>query len=139
MVAMKRLVASTFMALAASAGMVLTALPASAQTDTTVYSDDRNQAGMAWFKAEGEHFGICDRLSDGLGVRGQLTWTTGGVKYTRTLWHHGGHWPDRPDLSCSEYGPDFNIVEGTKVTLQVCLQKEKGAPLKYCDTDTGIA
>lgn len=119
--------------------MVLTALPASAQTDVTVYTSDDNPGGAAWFKGEGEHFGICDRQNDSLGVRGQLTWTAGGVKQTRTLWHHTGHWPDRPDLSCDEFTTDISIVEGTKITLQVCLQEEKGAPLRFCKTATAIA
>ncbi|MCS7475736.1 hypothetical protein ACFFQW_41180 [Umezawaea endophytica] len=139
MVATKRLAAATFMALATGLGMVATASPAVAQTNTEVYSDDDNPGGMAWFVAEGEHFGVCDRQNDSLGVRGKLTWTDSGGSHERKLWHHNGHWPDRPDLSCSEYTKDFNIPEGTTVYLQVCLQKEKGATLKFCDTDTGVA
>ncbi|GLZ34200.1 hypothetical protein Lesp02_63870 [Lentzea sp. NBRC 105346] len=128
------------LATALAFGAMLSMTPgASASRDTEVYSDDPDpKGGMAWFKAEGEHFGICDRDYDDLGVRGRLTWTTGGVTHERKLWHHTGHHQD-PRLNCDSFPDDIEIPEGTKVYLQVCLQKEKGAPLKYCDTDTGVA
>ena len=125
---------------ATALGSVFTGGIASAQQNTDVYSNDgEHPGGMAWFTAEGEHFGICDRKNDGLGVRGRLTWTDSSGSHERKVWHHSGHWEGRVDLSCTEYPKDFTIAEGTKVYLQVCLQKEKGATLKFCDTDTGIA
>lgn len=127
-------------AAAIAAGTLLSMTPAaSASQDVDVYTDDPDpKGGMAWFNANGEHFGICDRDYDNLGVRGQLSYTHNGVKHTFTLWHHTGHHED-VRLNCDEYPNDIEIPEGTKVYLQVCLQKEKGAPLKYCDTDTGVA
>jgi hypothetical protein len=71
-------------------------------------------------------------------VRGRLTYTYNGITHEYKLWHHSGHHQD-PRLNCNTYPDDINIPEGTKVYLQVCLQKEKGATLKYCDTDTGVA
>lgn len=120
-------------------GTLLSMTPAaSAAKDIEVRSDDANQGGLAWFKAYGEHFGVCDRDYDDLGVRGRLTYTHNGIKYEYKLWHHTGHHQD-PRLNCTKYPNDINIPEGAKVYLQVCLQKEKGATLKYCDTDTGEA
>ncbi|MEV6238883.1 hypothetical protein [Lentzea sp. NPDC051838] len=133
---MKRIVAAAAIAV----GTVLSMAPAAhAAKDVDVYSDDPGaKGGMAWFKAYGEHFGICDRDYDDLGVRGRLTYTYRGTTYEYKLWHHTGHHQD-PRLNCDTYPDDINIPEGTKVYLEVCLQKEKGAPLKYCDTDTGEA
>lgn len=127
-------------AAALALGAALSMTPAAnAATDFDVYTDDPGtKGGVAWFKGYGEHFGICDRDYDDLGVRGQLSYTSGGIKHTFTLWHHTGHHED-VRLNCDEYPKDIEIPEGTKVTLQVCLQKEKGAPLKYCDTNTGVA
>ncbi|PWK82515.1 hypothetical protein C8D88_113108 [Lentzea atacamensis] len=121
-------------------GALLSMTPAaSAAKDVEVYSDDPGaKGGMAWFRAYGEHFAVCDRDYDDLGVRGRLTWTHNGVKHERKVWHHTGHHQD-PRLNCTKYPNDINVPEGTTVYLQVCLQKEKGAPLKYCDTDTGEA
>lgn len=127
-------------AAAVAIGTMLSMTPAaSAAKDVDVFSDDADpKGGMAWFKAYGEHFGVCDRDYDDLGVRGRLTYTHNGIKYEYKLWHHTGHHQD-PRLNCTKYPHDINIPEGAKVYLQVCLQKEKGATLKYCDTDTGVA
>ncbi|MCP2243085.1 hypothetical protein [Lentzea aerocolonigenes] len=129
-------------AAAIAVGTVMSMAPAAsaaASRDVDVYTDDPDpKGGMAWFKAYGEHFGICDRDYDDLGVRGRLTYTHNGIQYEYKLWHHSGHHQD-PRLNCNTYPDDINIPEGTKVYLQVCLQKEKGATLKYCDTDTGVA
>ena len=140
MASTRTMAAAAVLTAATGLGTMLTGGVASAQTDTEVYSNDGSHpGGMAWFRAEGEHFGVCDRENDHLGVRGKLTWTDSAGAHERKVWHHSGHWEGRVDLSCTEYSTDFNIPEGTKVYLQVCLQTEKGAPVKFCDTDTGIA
>jgi len=127
-------------AAAIAVGTALSMTPAAhAAKDVEVYTDDPGtKGGMAWFKAYGEHFGICDRDYDDMGVRGRLTYTYRGVTHEYKLWHHSGHHQD-PRLNCNTYPDDINIPEGVKVYLEVCLQTEKGAPLKYCDTDTGEA
>lgn len=126
-------------AVALALGAVLASTPsASAGQDIEVRTTDDNPGGAAWFNSYGEHFAVCDRQWDDLGVRGRLTWTSGGVSHERKVWHHSGHHTN-PNLNCTKYGPDINIPEGTKVTLQVCLQKEKGATLRFCKSKTGVA
>ncbi|MDT7797078.1 MAG: hypothetical protein QOI78_511 [Actinomycetota bacterium] len=71
------------MAVAGLGTLLLTGTANAASQDTEVYSDDDNPGGMAWLKAEGEHFGVCDRQNDSLGVRGKLTWTDSAGSHER--------------------------------------------------------
>jgi hypothetical protein len=65
-----------------------------------------------------EDVGICDRDYDDL-----------GVTHEYKLRHHSGHHQDLR-LNCNTHPDDIEIPEGA----EVCLQTEKGVPLKHCDT-----
>lgn len=103
-------------------------------SDVTVYTDDDNPGGMAWFHHSGEHFGVCDRQADGYGVYGALSWYKNGTRQVRDEYlsagsGHCGEW---------DFG-DIEIAEGTTVYLYVALRDGPSGVDKWGDTDTGVA
>ncbi|MEV5604718.1 hypothetical protein AB0L33_25090 [Streptomyces sp. NPDC052299] len=73
----------------------------------------------------GDHFKVCDTRVDGFAVTGgvQEYWPLQGT------WHEASPWilVDGGDAGCSGEG-DFNVEEGAKYRLKLCLANHDGEP-----------
>ncbi len=107
--------------------LLLLASPASAaEGDFTVYTTDPgDHAAFAWWHPHGEHWGVCDDEKDGKRAIAQLKDVTAGVQYG--LVDDTGY-----DNTCRTAPTDFNIVDGHRIALRVCLRDGALGPFSYC-------
>lgn len=118
-------------ALATASCLVLTAAPASAATgDIMVYTTDPGHpAAFAWFHPYGEAWGVCDDQADSRRAIAQLKDVTAGVQYG--LVDDTGY-----DNTCARANVRFNITDGHRVALRVCLRDGALGPITYCSAWT---
>jgi hypothetical protein len=114
-------------AFAAGACLILAAPPATAATgDIMVYTTDAGHpAAFAWFYPYGEAWGVCDDQADGKRAIAQLKDLTAGVQYG--LVDDTGY-----DNTCARANTDFNITDGHRVALRVCLRDGALGPITAC-------
>jgi len=114
-------------ALAAASCLVLTAAPATAATgDIMVYTTDPGHpAAFGWFHPYGEAWGVCDDQADSRRALVQLKDLTAGVQYG--LVDDTGY-----DNTCARANVNFNITDGHRVALRVCLRDGALGPITYC-------
>lgn len=114
-------------ALATASCLILAAPPAAAATgDITVYTTDAGHpAGFAWFHPYGEAWGVCDDQEDGKRAIAQLKDLTAGVQYG--LVDDTGY-----DNTCARADTGFNITDGHRVALRVCLRDGALGPITAC-------
>lgn len=114
-------------ALAAASCLVLTAAPATAATgDIMVYTTDPGHpAAFGWFHPYGEAWGVCDDQADSRRALVQLKDLTAGVQYG--LVDDTGY-----DNTCARANINFNITDGHRVALRVCLRDGALGPITYC-------
>ncbi|MFE7891443.1 MULTISPECIES: hypothetical protein [unclassified Streptomyces] len=118
---------------AAGAAVVLAAGPASAGTDISVHTTDPWQSGTAGFKANGDSVTVCDNRAD-------------GMRATAVFVYTGAHISERVKISDTNGSGNscatkaFDIPEGNRVLLSVCVQNGADGALKYCsDSKEGKA
>lgn len=111
----------------AAVSLVLGATPAiAAPGDFTVYTTDPGHpAAFAWWHPYGEHWGVCDDQEDGKRAIAQLKDVTAGVQYG--IVDDTGY-----DNTCRQAPTDFNITDGHKIALRVCLRDGALGPFSYC-------
>lgn len=114
-------------ALAAAACIVLAAPSATAATgDIMVYTTDAGHpAAFAWFHPYGEAWGVCDDQKDGKRAIAQLKDLTAGVQYGEV--DDTGY-----DNTCARANVNFNITDGHRVALRVCLRDGVLGPFSSC-------
>lgn len=112
---------------AAASSLVLAAPHAHAATgDFNVYTTDPGDpAAFAWWHPYGEHWGVCDDEKDGKRAIAQLKDLDAGVQYG--LVDDTGY-----DNTCAAAGNDFNIAEGHRIALRVCLRDGALGDFSYC-------
>jgi hypothetical protein len=121
-------VASIGAALAAASCLILAAAPpATAATgDIMVYTTDAGHpAAFAWFHPYGEAWGVCDDQADSRRAIAQLKDHTAGVQ--NGLVDSTGY-----DNTCARANVNFNITDGHRVALRVCLRDGALGPFSYC-------
>lgn len=111
----------------AATSLVFLASPASAaEGDITVYTTDPGDpAAFAWWHPYGEHWGVCDDEKDGKRAIAQLKDVTAGVQYG--IVDATGY-----DNTCRDAPNDFNITDGHRIALRVCLRDGDLGPFSYC-------
>ncbi|MEU8518550.1 hypothetical protein [Streptomyces sp. NBC_01216] len=117
---------------ATGAALFLAATPASAGTDVYVATSDPWDSGTASFRAYGESVTVCDNRSDGKRAVAHLIWTDS----------RASHYERVDDANGSNNGcvtRDFEIGEGIRVSLQVCLRDGYSGTPQYCTTKRGTA
>ena len=114
-------------ALAAASCLILAAPPAMAATgDIMVYTTDPGHpAAFGWFHPYGEAWGVCDDQADGKRAIAQLKDIDGGVQYG--LVDDTGY-----DNTCAKADTGFNITDGHRVALRVCLRDGALGPITDC-------
>jgi hypothetical protein len=117
----------TVVAAFAASSLILFAPPASAaEGDFEVYTTDPGDpAAFAWWHPYGEHWGVCDDEKDGKRAIAQLRDATAGYLYT--LADVTGY-----DNTCARAETDFNIAEGHRIALRVCLRDGPTGDFEYC-------
>ncbi|WP_046726971.1 hypothetical protein [Streptomyces humi] len=96
-----------------------------------LYTTDDNPGGdLDWWGAYSgtqDKWVVCDNQADGYAAKGTVTWSGGST----TLYA-------KSNGDCT-YSPDsWNLAEGTKVTLKVCLNNAAEGD-RYCHTATSSA
>lgn len=119
---------TTIAAVAATVlSVVLVAPHAQAATgDFNVYTTDPGDpAAFAWWHPYGEHWGVCDDEKDGKRAIAQLKDLDAGVQYG--IVDDTGY-----DNTCETATNDFNIPEGHRISLRVCLRDGALGDFSYC-------
>ena len=115
--------------LAAACCLILSAPSATAAAatgDIRVYTTDPGHpAAFAWFQPYGEAWGVCDDQADSRRAIAQLKDLTAGVQYG--LVDATGY-----DNTCSRANVLFNITDGHRVALRVCLRNGAVGPITSC-------
>ncbi|MET9920998.1 hypothetical protein ABZZ04_28535 [Streptomyces sp. NPDC006435] len=115
-------------------GLAVVSTAAYAGTNTYAVTTDDNPGGHVSFDhdgpgAEQEWINVCDDDSDGYRATVQASWSGGSIRLDAA----GGKG------TCKSTGSSFNIPEGKKVTLTVCLRNGYSGSPKFCATTSGTA
>lgn len=94
--------------------------------DFDVYTTDPGDpAAFAWWRPYGEHWGVCDDEKDGKRAIAQLKDLTAGIQYG--LVDDTGY-----DNTCARANIGFNIPDGHRISLRVCLRDGPTGPFSFC-------
>ncbi|WP_406733209.1 hypothetical protein [Streptomyces sp. NBC_01794] len=110
---------------ATGAALIFAGTPAFAGSSIQV--ETTNGAGAASFHSTGETVTVCDFAPDGKRVTAYISAFEPSVDWTDSVSNakgSGGGCVSR----------DFNIAEGSRVLLRVCLQDGSGGPLSNCSS-----
>ncbi|WP_328428376.1 hypothetical protein [Streptomyces sp. NBC_00443] len=113
---------------AAGAAAILAASPASAGTNVSVHTTDPWHAGAAGFMANGDEVTVCDNRSD-------------GKRATAIFVYTGRHSSEKVNISDTNGAGNscavkkFDIPEGNRVLLEVCVQDGANGALRSCSGD----
>jgi len=114
--------------LAFVAGTLMVSMPqaGAAAGDFNVYTTDPGDpAAFAWWHPYGEHWGVCDDEKDSKRAIAQLKDVTAGVQYG--LVDDTGY-----DNTCARANVNFNIPDGHRIALRVCLRDGALGPFSAC-------
>lgn len=133
-----------FVVTAASAALLMAAVPAAADpsTSVSVRTTDGGASGgtgIFWGDAQGsaadnpEVLGACDKQSDGLRAYANVSW-----KDSR-----GWHIREVEDADGAGNGCEYrtlpNITDGTTVYIDACLKNGPNGPVRFCGSGTAVA
>jgi hypothetical protein len=113
--------------IAAASCLLLSAPSATAASgDIMVYTTDPGHpAAFGWFHPYGEAWGVCDDQADSRRAIAQLKDLTAGVQYG--LVDDTGY-----DNTCARANVLFNITDGHRVALRVCLRNGALGAITSC-------
>jgi hypothetical protein len=117
-------------AAAAGAAFVMGVSPAMAGTDAIAYTNDAGWGGWAKFVSNGDRLDVCDTRADGKRVHGELLYRTSTGSYRQVVQDANG-----ANNSCGS--GSWNLPEGTKVTVRVCLKDGANGREEFCATKQG--
>ncbi|MYQ77640.1 MULTISPECIES: hypothetical protein [unclassified Streptomyces] len=111
---------------AGAAALALTFSTQAMAADYSVSTDDGDPGGKMSATLYGDIITVKDQEADGWGVKGWVFNSSGGVVYTLQAGGNGNTATGRASM-----GGKYNLTEGAKYKLRVCLHKENKDA--YCD------